>query len=134
MCGKIKTVQLVWTARSDAVFELFQDTLAELVAATTAPGTLTGMHTNETTVGGFSFEPQLYLTTISKQGSNSRSTRPEFAVPLRSGRPVLAEAIGHGAGSGSTLLVCCGPTPLLEAASNLALDRGYIFHHEVFDW
>jgi ferredoxin-NADP reductase len=123
-CGKIQSVQLVWTARDTAIFELFQETLADLVVA---PPDAAGAGAGAL-AAPFSFDAQLYCT--SKKGHYTH----RFAVPVLPGRPILSEAVPPHAAEGRTLVIGCGPTPLIDAASELALDRGYAFHHEVFDW
>ena len=148
-CGKIKAVRLVWVARSEALFRLgdFKRTLHELYSVSD------GDDGNHPDIGfggggggnddGFTFDAKLYCTAkgggqsaAAPHGSNGSSNGvgvEEFIV--RYGRPTLASAIPRvRRGGGRTLVLACGPAPLVASASRFALDRRYNFHHEVFNW
>uniref|UniRef100_A0A7S3XXM9 FAD-binding FR-type domain-containing protein n=1 Tax=Heterosigma akashiwo TaxID=2829 RepID=A0A7S3XXM9_HETAK len=62
-----------------------------------------------------------------------------YAVPVRPGRPQLAEdvfgegGLGQAACTpGSALVFACGPAALVDAADRMALEKGIDFHKETF--
>ena len=159
-CGKIQTVRLVWVARSEALFQLpdFKHTLQELWAAGDGYDVGGGGIDDD---GGFTFDAKLFCTAkggrsmFGTGGSVTFGGQPqpqppqqqppqphgggasnagEFEFAVRYGRPVLPEVLPKDRNGGRTVVIACGPAPLVAAASAFALDRGCTFHHEVFNW
>ena len=73
---------------------------------------------------------------LSRRVNGSRSSQLGAIVEASDGEDdvLLGGGSSDESAGGRTLVAVCGPLPLITSASDVALDRGFDFHHEVFGW
>eukprot|EP00050_Salpingoeca_kvevrii_P019098 m.82450 g.82450 ORF g.82450 m.82450 type:complete len:853 (+) comp8261_c0_seq5:72-2630(+) len=103
----ITKVHLVWVVREPGLFAAFADVLNQAYQESTL------------------FEISLYCT-------SDEDTHSSVAVPISSGRPPLRDLLRSVPSGPCANIMVCGPTPLIELASNLALENSNRFHAEEF--
>ena len=113
MPDRLKSVTLIWVARSSALFNMFEDTLKQANVANTK---------------------MIVSLWVTKADAVESKHQSRLSSPINIGRPNLASLLVPAAASGlKSLVFHCGPTSLEKACQKAAVDHGIDFHSETFE-
>eukprot|EP00042_Codosiga_hollandica_P050205 m.595124 g.595124 ORF g.595124 m.595124 type:complete len:901 (-) comp58040_c0_seq5:139-2841(-) len=113
--GNIQAVHLIWATRSYGQLALFAQEL------------LTIMRNNINNL----FHIELYCS-MRAQSFSHPDVPQELLTGVRQGRPNIAWLCNNVPAGPSTVMLVCGPQPLVDSAQDIAFANNFTFHSEEF--